>query len=169
MTPLPFTRRDVLKAAAGLGLSFLLPGLHTRAAERRGRERPMSLITLWMAGGPSQLETWDPHPGTTIGGETHAVPTTIDGLRIADFYPRMAEEIQHLSVIRSIVSKEGDHERGTYLVKTGYRPAPGLVHPSIGAVLAHQLRDETVQIPMQVSLGSGPWPARGGFLGDEYD
>ncbi|RPI84771.1 MAG: DUF1501 domain-containing protein, partial [Planctomycetaceae bacterium] len=163
------SRRDVLSLASSLGLSFLLPALGPTQARARGEERPRSLITVWLAGGPSQLETWDPHPGTTIGGDTGAIDTRIEGLRIADWYPRMAEEIHHLNVIRSMVSKEGDHERGTYLVKTGYRPDPTLVHPSVGAILAHQLPNSKVQIPLHISLLPSQWPARGGFLGDQFD
>ncbi len=163
------SRRDALKAAAGLGLSFLLPGLDLRAAETRGPQRPKSMITLWLAGGPSQLETWDPHPGTKIGGPTNAIKTSIAGLEIADGYPQMAEQIDAMSVIRSLVSKEGDHERGTYYLKTGYRPDPTLKHPSLGAILTHELPDAGVEIPMHFSLGGSQWPARGGFLGDEFD
>ena len=93
---------------------------------------------LWMAGGPSQLETWDPHPGTKIGGETQAIDTKIPGVQIADLYPLLAEEIDCLNVIRSLTSKEGDHERGTYLLKTGFRPVPKLTHPAVGAMLVHE-------------------------------
>src|SRR5262245_30144016 len=76
------TRRDVLRVSVGTGLSFLLPTLESRAADRRGRERPKSLITLWMGGGPSQLETWDPHPESKhSGGETRAIETTVPGLK----------------------------------------------------------------------------------------
>lgn len=163
------SRRDLVKTAAGLGLSFLLPGLDLRAANARGEERPKSMITLWLAGGPSQLETWDPHPGTKIGGPTRAVSTAIPGLEFADGYPRLSEQIDALSVIRSLVSKEGDHERGTYYLKTGYRPDPTLTHPSLGAILTHELPDDGVEIPMHFSLCGSQWPARGGFLGDEFD
>ena len=100
-----FTRRDALQMAAGMGLSFLLPGISASAAEKRGSDRPKSLITLWMAGGPSQLETWDPHPGSEIGGPTKAIKTKLPGLQIADLFPQMTEQIHHLSVIRSLVSK----------------------------------------------------------------
>jgi hypothetical protein len=109
-----FSRRSFLHRAAALGLTFSLPAMELRAAHRRGSERPMSLITLWMQGGPSQLETWDPHPGTTIGGPTQAIKTTVPGLKIASLFPKMAEVMHHTSVIRSLVSKEGDHERGSY-------------------------------------------------------
>jgi hypothetical protein len=91
------------------------------------------------------------------------------GLEIADFYPAVAEQIDALSVVRSLVSKEGDHERGTYFLKTGYRPDPTLTHPSLGAILAHELPDPSIEIPTHVSLCGSQWPARGGFLGDEFD
>jgi hypothetical protein len=166
------TRRDFTQVLAGLGLSFALPALSPRAAEKRGRERAKSLITLWMAGGPSQLETWDPHPGTSIGGDVGAIRTTIKDLQIADLYPRTAEQIHHLSVIRSLTSKEGDHERGTYFVKTGYRPDPTLKHPALGAIFAEETKKADqgkIEIPRHVSLLPDQWPARGGFLGPQLD
>jgi len=73
-----------------------------------------------------------------------------------------------VSLIRSVVSQEGDHERATYNMKTGYRPDPTLVHPSMGAVICHQLPDD-LEIPRHISILPGPWPARGGYLGDQYD
>ncbi len=167
----PRSRRDALKLASGLGLSFLLPAMSARAADRRGTERPKSLITLWMAGGPSQFETWDPHPESKNGGPTRAIETSLPGLRIAHLFPQMAGQMHHLSVVRSLVSKEGDHERGTYFVLTGYRPDPTVVHPSLGAILTRNLPDKSVEIPQHVSLGGaeGFAAARGGYLGDEYD
>ncbi len=166
---LNFSRRDLLKAAIAGGLSFAVPGLDLRAADRRGDERAKSLIVIWLGGGPSQLETWDPHPGTKIGGPTKSIATKVPGLEIADLYPRMAEQIHELNVIRSLVSKEGDHERGTYMVKTGYRPDPTLVHPSLGAIACRELPNEKLEIPDHISLIGGQWPARGGFLGEVFD
>jgi hypothetical protein len=164
-----FSRRDVLHTFAGLGLSFALPGMDLLAANKRGKERHKSFILLWLAGGPSQLETWDPHPGTKIGGPSKAIPTKNPKLNISDLYPRMAEQINTMSVIRSMVSKEGDHERGAYFLKTGFRPAPALVHPSVGAILTHELPVPGLEIPNHISLGNAPSPARGGYLGAKYD
>src|SRR5207253_120131 len=62
-----------------------------------------------------------------------------------------------------------DHERGTYLMKTGYRPDPTVVHPSIGAICCHELPAAGTDIPRHVSILPGMWPGRGGFLGDEFD
>ncbi len=163
------SRRDLLKAAFASGLSFALPGLDLRAAERRGDERQKSLIVIWLGGGASQLETWDPHPGTLIGGPTKSIKTKLPGLEIADLYPRVAEQVHELNVIRSLVSKEGDHERGTYMLKTGYRPDPTLIHPSLGAIASHELPNDKLEIPSHISLLDAQWPARGGFLGEIFD
>ena len=169
MSHAPLDRRDLLKWATGLGISFALPALGARGAASRGAERPRSLITVWLSGGPSQLETWDPHPGTKIGGPTKAIPTSIPGVRIADSFPLLAAQMHHLSVVRSLVSKEGDHDRATYLVKTGFRPDPTLRHPSVGAIVAHALPNEQLEIPPVISLGYDNRLSRGGFLGGRYD
>ena len=150
-------------------MSFALPALDARAAARRGAERPRSLITLWLAGGPSQLETWDPHPGTKSGGPTKAISTSIPGVEIADSFPLLAEQLHLLSVIRSLVSKEGDHDRATYLVKTGFRPDPTLRHPSVGAIVARALPNDRLEIPPVISLGYDNHLSRGGFLGGRFD
>ncbi len=70
---------------------------------------------------------------------------------------------------RSTQSAEGDHERGTYAVKTVYRPSPAAVHPAFGAIVCHQFADKQVDLPRHISIFPGPWPGRGGFLGDEFD
>ena len=164
------SRRDFLRVAtSALGLSFAVPGLDLRAAEKRGDERAKSFLTIWLGGGPSQLESWDPHPGTRIGGQVSSIPTTIPGVAIADLYPQTAEQLHHVSLIRSLVSKEGDHERASYMLHTGYRPEPTLVHPSIGSIAIHERPNEAVEIPQFVALGDAEFPPRGGFLGDRFD
>ncbi len=163
------SRRDLIKAALVSGISFAVPGLDLRAANERGTQRQKSLIVIWLQGGASQLETWDPHPGTKIGGPTKSIKTKLPGMEIADQYPRVAEQIHELNVIRSLVSKEGDHERGTYLLKTGYRPDPTLLHPSLGAIACHELPNDKLEIPAHISMIGGQFAARGGFLGDVFD
>lgn len=164
------SRRDFLRiATSALGLSFAVPGLESKAAEKRGDDRAKSFLTIWLGGGPSQLETWDPHPGTRIGGSVKAIKTTIPGVEIADLFPQTAEQLHLMSLIRSMVSKEGDHERASYMLHTGYRPESTLVHPSIGSIAIHERPDDTVEIPQFISLGDANFPPRGGFLGDRFD
>jgi hypothetical protein len=78
---------------------------------------------LWMAGGPSQLETFDPHAGRTIAGDTRAINTSVKGVQFAHGLPQVAEVMHELTLVRSMVSKEGDHERATY--RTMSKPAIG--------------------------------------------
>ena len=167
-----FNRRTLLKAGGLAGLSWLTP-LSARLA-RAEDESPRgatakSVIVLWLQGGPSQLETFDPHPGKRVAAGSRAIKTSVPGIQLGEGFEQLADQMHHISIVRSIVSKEGDHERATYNVKTGFRPDPTLVHPSIGSVICHNLADTKVEIPRHVSILPGQWPARGGYLGDQYD
>lgn len=164
-------RRSFLQAAGGAaGLAWLTPLAETlgRAEEQGAKTPPKSLIVLWLQGGPSQLETFDPHPGTEIGGETTAIDTAAKGVQIASTFEQLATQMGDVALVRSVVSKEGDHERATHNVKTGYRPDPVLRHPSIGAILCHQLVDK-LEIPRHISILPNNFAARGGYLGDQFD
>lgn len=168
----PLNRRGVLKLAALGGVSWLTPTAHllARTAEATpGHEPAQSIIFLWLAGGPSQLETFDPQPGKAIAGDTRAIGTAVPGIQLAEGYERLAEQMAHVALVRSLISKEGDHERGAYLMKTGYRPNPTVVHPSIGAICCHQLPLAGAEIPRHISILPGQWPSVGGLLGKQYD
>ena len=167
-----FQRRTLLKAAGLSGLAWLTPvaQLLGRAEEAAPKGKPAkSVIMLWMQGGPSQLETWDPHPGKLIGGETRAIKTAAKDVRIASSMEATADVMDWLAVLRNVVSKEGDHERATYTVKTGYRPDPTLIHPSIGAIVCHELPVGKAEIPRHISILPNQWAGRGGYLGDQFD
>jgi uncharacterized protein (DUF1501 family) len=167
---LVFPRRGFLKLA-GLGaLNWLTPVGHLLAAHaERTRQPAQSVILIWLNGGPSQLETFDPHAGKKIAGGTKAIATAVKGIELAEGYPRLADMMASVSLVRSLVSKEGDHERGTYYVKTGYRPDQTVEHPSVGAICCHELPVGETGIPRHISILPSKWPGRGGFLGAEYD
>ncbi len=161
------SRRAFLGAA---GLAWLTPLGTALARDAEGTRRPAkSVIVLWMGGGPSQLETFDPKPGTDIAAGTGAIGTAARGVQLAPGLAQLADLMGDVALVRSLVSPEGDHERGTYLLKTGFRPDPTVTHPSLGAVVCHDLPAGTVDIPRHVSILPGQWPARGGMLGARYD
>ena len=163
-------RRGFLSLGVGAGLGWLTPAAQILARQAEKADGPpSSLILLWLAGGPSQLETFDPHPDSASAGGTRAVETAAKGVRLASGFERLAGEMGSVALVRSMTSKEGDHERGTYMLKTGYRPDPTVVHPSIGAICCHELPVGPADIPRHVSILAGQWPGRGGFLGGEYD
>lgn len=163
-------RRTFLRLTGLAGASWLTGVGHLLARDAEKAKGPAtSVIVLWMQGGPSQLETFDPHPNTSIAAGTGAIKTAVKDVLIAPGLERVAEEMGSIALVRSMTSKEGDHERGTYTMKTGYRPDPTVVHPSIGAVLCHELPAAGADIPRHVSILPGQWAARGGYLGDQYD
>ena len=163
-------RRSFLRVGGLAGLSWLTPVGELLAAQaEQARQPAQSIILLWLAGGPSQLETFDPHPGTMAAGGTKAIETRLKGVQLAEGYERLADVLPEVSIVRSMVSKEGDHERGVSLLKTGYRPDVTADYPSIGAICCHELPVGRTEIPRHVSILTKQWPARGGFLGAEYD
>lgn len=166
-----FTRRNLLGVAAGLGLcNWLTPlaeSLASASEKLPSGQTAKSLIVLWMQGGPSQLETFDPHPGGAVSGGA-AIETRVKGVSLGKGLEQVADQMDKISIIRSVTSKEGDHERATYNVKTGYRPDQTLLHPALGAIVCHQLKDN-LEIPRHVSILPSQWPARGGYLGDSFD
>jgi uncharacterized protein (DUF1501 family) len=167
-------RRTLLKMAGLSGLSWLTP-LGTalaRHAERNPSKKPHSLIVLWLEGAPSQLETFDPHPGTEIAAGSKAIKTRANGIQLGDGLVQTAEQMDSISLVRALTSREGDHERAIYNIKTGFRMDPTLKHPSIGSIICHQLnneRDQNVDIPRHISILPGQMPGRGGYLGDQFD
>lgn len=146
-----FDRRKMLGGLAG---GFF--GLATRRgrdqlfAESRKTQR--RCLVLWMNGGPSQLETFDPKPGTATGGELGAIATNIPGLAISETLPGLAKRMQHLTVLRHVTSTEGEHERGQYYLHTGFPFVPGFPRPALGSVVSHEA--PPADFPNYVSIGS---------------
>ena len=167
-----FSRRTLLQGSLLTGLAWLTPlgRLLARAEEKAPKGKPAkAVILLWMAGGPSQLETFDPHPGKKIAHGARAIRTAQLGTQLGEGFERVAELMTEISLVRSVVSKEADHERAVYNIKTGYRPNSTIIHPSIGAVVCHQLPDDPLDLPRHISILPDQWPARGGYLGAQFD
>ncbi len=167
-------RRRLLHAmacgACGMSVSGWLPALAAQLAEDPRRRR--HCILLWMAGGPSQTDTWDMKPGHENGGEFKEIATNAPGVRFSEHLPKLAQHADKLAIIRSLETKEGDHERGTYLMRTGRRPMSVVDYPSVGAALAKQLAAADDALPGYVSIAPSRGFGRGGFgpgfLGPKY-
>lgn len=177
-TPEHHTRRSLLKFATGaaaFGATSWLTPVATALArhnENSPATRAKSVIVLWLEGAPSQLETFDPHPDTPNAAGSKAIDTNVPGIMLGEGFQQTATQMDSLSLIRAITSKEGDHARAIYNIKTGFRADPTLVHPSIGSVICHQLNtghDQQIDIPRHVSILPGDNPGRGGYLGDQFD
>lgn len=166
------SRRTLLRWGGAAGMAWLTPlsRILAREAEAAPRGKPArSVIILWMAGAPSQLESFDPHPDSPIAYGGRAIGTAVKGVKLGESMPQVAAQLGDVTLIRSMLSKEADHERAVYNMKTGYRPNPTVVHPAIGAVVCHELADPGTDIPRHISILPDQWPARGGYLGARFD
>src|SRR5689334_24483671 len=135
----PFSRRDLfgLSLASVLGVSFSgwLPRL--AAASQQAGKRGKSCILLWMQGGPSQMDTFDLKPGHANGGSFKEIATSVPGIRISEHLPRLAKEMKDLAIIRSLSTKEADHNLATQQMLTGYQTRAAAVrYPCLGSLLS---------------------------------
>ncbi len=108
-------------------------------------------VLLWMNGGPSQLETFDPKAGTSTGGPTEATPTAVPGISIAQNLPELAKRMDKLTLLRNVTSEEGEHERAQYYLHTGFRMVPAFPRPALGSVISHEWQE--MDFPKYVLLG----------------
>jgi hypothetical protein len=143
----------------------------TVAAELKKRQK--RCILLWLAGGASQLETWDPKPGAATGGPYRAIPTSVPGIHISELMPKMAQRMKHTAIVRSLNTKDGDHGGGAKLMMRGRRDEANLRYPDLGGVLARELGQADSQVPDYVSFyfateGRDFAPGAAGFLGSRY-
>ena len=129
------------------------------------KKRHKAAILLWMGGGPSTMDLWDLKPGAPTGGQFKQISTSADGVAICEHLPMMAKQMHHMSIVRSMSTREADHMRGRYYMHTGYVPNPNVEHPGYGSVISHELAEQVsgLEIPPFVSVGSGS--VGPGFLG----
>ena len=169
------SRRGFLHAGAvctTVSLSGWMGRLAAAEAAGKSPKRTKSVILLWLNGGPSTIDLWDVKAGHDNGGPTTEIRTPAEGLRISHLLPKLAAHGKELAVLRGMSTKEGDHGRATYQMRTGQLPFGALQYPSLGALVSKELGDPTAETPNFVSVAPqrffnldayGP-----GFLGPKY-
>ncbi|MAD80796.1 MAG: DUF1501 domain-containing protein [Pirellulaceae bacterium] len=169
-------RRQFMGTLAGgtLASGAVVGGLSALAAPDASKQLAKNqkrVLVVNMAGGLSQLESWDPKPATNTGGPFRAIATTVPGTQICELLPKTARQMHHLSLVRSINTKENDHGKGQYLMQTGRRRTPAGDFPRIGAVAAKALNDPTKSLPGHIVIsagGSGGRSNDAAYLGPEF-
>ncbi len=169
-------RRDFLKrlslgaAAVGAAQISWRDVMIAQAEELRKQGR--SMILLWMDGGPSQFESFNPKPGSKNQGPAKAISTKLPGIAFAEFWPKVAEVADKISFIRSMKSGEADHFRAIKLVRTGYPINPTIAYPTWGSVVAMDRFDAAFELPAFVRIGKPRIKTRdvnSGVLGAKYE
>jgi hypothetical protein len=161
-------RRHFLKHMAGMAAlagsaTTFIQGL--RAAAPEMKKQGKSLIILWMGGGPSHMDLWDLKPGQPTGGEFKPIKTGVSGVEISEMLPTVAKQMSHLSIIRSLQSNEGSHDRGTTLMNTGRLPNPVVQFPHVGAIASSLLASKELALPAFIGVGGIASRIGPGFLG----
>lgn len=171
-TPDRITRRRLMQlAAAGVAVGTRGGWLgHLASAAAADPKRKRSCIVLWMNGGPSHIDTFDPKPGQETGGPFKSIETAQPGVRIAEHLPLVAGQAKHLAFVRSMATKEGDHARATHLLRTGRVPQEPIQYPTLGSLVSKELGDPKAELPNYISIaGRGTGGGfSSGYLGPDY-
>lgn len=168
------SRREALKLAAagvvGYSMSGWLEAMANQTVANPQRRR--SCILLWMNGGPSQMDTFDLKPGHNNGGPYEEIQTNVPGIRISEHLPRIARHMDKMAIVRAMNSREGDHGRGTFYLRSGYLPQGPIQYPTLGSIVSKEIGATDLPLPSFVSIAPyrqfSPASFSSGFLGARY-
>lgn len=159
-------------AAAGVGAMTGGVGIFSQPAIAGQLNAQQKRIVVFnMHGGLSQLESWDPKPGTDTGGPFLAIPTSVPGIHVSELLPKTAQQMHHLCLVRGVNTSEDDHGKGAYMMMTGRRQTPAANFPQIGAVAARALAPAESPLPGHIVITPGGGGGRGNdsaYLGPRY-
>lgn len=162
------SRRAFLGTTAALGLA----GFANPAAAKDLAKAQKRVIVIFLEGGLSQLESWDPKPNTDTGGPFKAIQTTVPGTRICELLPLSAKQMHRIALVRSLNSQTDDHGVGHTVMLTGRKMEPGITYPHLGAVAAKLLTGSDSALPGHIRIlprgGSGFNSADAAFLGPKF-
>lgn len=168
------TRRDFVSVGALTALGLSMPELlkaQSEASKKGTPKRDVACILLWMEGGPSQIDTFDPKPeaSSDYRGPFGTIPTKVPGVRFTEHLPKLAQNLDKFSVLRSVTSPDGNHETATHYLLTGYPFNPAIEYPGYGAVLAREKGFQGA-MPPNIHVGSLPFlHGTGGYMGAVYN
>lgn len=173
MLPSPQPNRRLAAAVSiggALGFSRWMSSIATAASEAAQQDQRHCVI-LWMSGGPSQLDTFDMKPDHANGGTFKEIATNVPGIRFSEHLPKLAQQADQLAIVRSMATKEGDHERGTKVMRTGHPIGGPVNYPAIGCSLSKSLKNPQSKLPGYVTVAPGPFARDStspGFLGPKF-
>src|SRR5688500_2691130 len=167
------TRRDLLRlgVVSCLGLS-VADLLRLRAASAHGADaktaapKAISCILIWLDGGPSHLDTFDPKPDAPaeVRGEFEAIGTNVDGIRVCEHLPLTARVMDRVALVRSLTHELGNHDTGSHYLLTGHRPTPAVQYPSLGSIVANEVGGSAAGMPPYVAIPEAVPAAGAGYL-----
>jgi uncharacterized protein (DUF1501 family) len=166
------SRRAFLGTSVGATSALGLAGFANPAAAKDLAKAHKRVIVVFLEGGLSQLESWDPKPNTDTGGPFKAIQTSVPGTRICELLPLTARQMHKIALVRSLNSQTDDHGQGHNVMLTGRKIEPGITYPHLGAVAARLLSGSDSALPGHIRIlpkgGSGFNGADATFLGPKF-
>lgn len=160
------------RAMLGVGLASVTgaPAWANITSPVGARPSARNVIYIYLAGGMSHLDTFDPKPqADSKYGPVNVLPTNVAGIQVSEWLPGLAQRMNHLALIRSMTSTQGAHESGTYYMRTSYAPRGTIQHPGLGAWLMSMSGKTNTTLPGNIRIGgSGQLPGREGFFEKRY-
>ncbi|MEE2624486.1 MAG: DUF1501 domain-containing protein [Verrucomicrobiota bacterium] len=157
---------------AGSAAELFAPSVHAAdpATVAEGGGKAKSVIYLFMAGGMTHLDTFDPKPEAPgeFRGPTETIKTKADGLRLGHYMSRLAGQADKIALVRSMTSTQGAHGPGRYFMRTGYAQRASIVHPSNGAWITRLKQRTNRSLPSFVTVGAGNGHPAAGFFEPQY-
>ena len=161
-----FSRRNFLQGVTGGALGMAgFSGMVQAESAKKLISQQKQVVVFWLSGGMSQLESWDPKPGTDYGGPFQAIPTSVPGVHISELLPHTAKQMHHLALVRGINIRENNHSKGSIFMQTGHKETPGFQYPYLGSAFSEQLNPAESPLPGYVCIGRGGSPKEAAFLG----
>ncbi|MDB2347123.1 MAG: DUF1501 domain-containing protein [Verrucomicrobiales bacterium] len=166
------SRRGFLSQTAGglLGVS-LMPSLAPTslfAQTRNPSAKANKVIYLYMSGGMSHMDTFDPKPGADEQGPVQAIDTNVDGIKISEYLPSLARQMDKMALVRSLSSTQGAHEQGQYFMHSSYTPRGTIQHPGLGAWMHRLDGRKNSTLPASVRIGGSSRGSGSGFLESKF-
>ena len=163
-----FSRRGFLQTGAGALGALGFSGMTAVSGAEQLASQQKQVVVFWLSGGVSQLETWDPKPGTDTGGPFLSIPTSVPGIEICELLPHTAKQAHHLSLVRGVNTAEDDHGKGAYIMLHGHRQTPGFEYPQLGSAFASLLTAPENPLPGYIHVNGGGSPSEASFLGPQF-
>lgn len=161
-------RRFIANAARSLlGVALLPEVFSSRAFAGQAQAGAKNIIYLYMDGGMSHIDTWDPKQGD-VAGPTKTISSSAAGIQVSEYLPLTAGQMHHGTVIRSLSSTQGAHEQGNYYMHTSFLMRGTINHPSMGAWLSHFRGPGNPMLPASVYIGNASRHPGAGFFGPEH-
>ncbi|MEM1295561.1 MAG: DUF1501 domain-containing protein [Verrucomicrobiota bacterium] len=162
------SRRQFVERSAKTALGVSLLPAAENALAQAGTGKAKNIIYMYMSGGMTHIDTFDPKPGTETGGQTGVAPTPVSGEYLGEYIPELAKRFKDIAVVRTLMQKTADHQGASYWMRTSYQKRASISHPCLGAWAQRLLGKSHDTLPNSVVIGGGGGHPGAGFLGPTY-